>query len=85
MELNRDKYTQDEICDRLQVGKHKLQRVITQFKEVGTVPEPIAMGRQWKISNAIQDFIDIRTIQDARLSATSLVKETPIKFKKFLK
>ena len=37
VELYQDQYTQDEICDRLQVGKHRVGRVIKLFKEAGTV------------------------------------------------
>jgi hypothetical protein len=43
-----------------------------------TIPEPLPRGPSKKITNAIVDFIDIRTLQSANLSAPQLAGQMEV-------
>jgi transposase len=67
--------TQDNIAHALRVSTRRISRVIRQFLLTGRIPSPARRGRPTKASNIVLDFIDVRTVQDARQSSQRLSDE----------
>jgi transposase len=50
------------------------------FDNTGIAPAPLARGRPPKVTQAILDFIDIRTLQTAHVSSAALAAEIQERF-----
>jgi transposase len=72
--------THRAICVALGVGLHRVVNALKSYQNTGLVPEPLSRGPRKKITKAILDFIDIRTLQNARLSNTQLVADIKARF-----
>jgi transposase len=72
--------SRDAICAQLGVGSHRVTNTLKGFKTTGLVPEAPSRGPRKKITKAILDFIDIRTLQRAHLSSAKLAAEIKAKF-----
>jgi transposase len=64
--------TQRGICTELGVGSHRVSNALKSFKAKGIIPEKLPRGPRKKITKAILSFIDVRTLQDARLTSLQL-------------
>jgi transposase len=62
------------------VGPNRVSRVFHYFQENQTLPPPRCRGRPKKVTQEILDFIDIRTLQEARLSLGELRAEIEQRF-----
>jgi transposase len=67
--------SRDCICSTLHVGPHRVSRVIRAFQQTGIIPEPTPRGPRKKVTKAILDYIDLRTLQQARLPSFQLASE----------
>jgi transposase len=70
----------DEIADRLKTGRDRISRCLHIYGTSGQIPAPRPMGRPPKLTDEIRDFIDVRTIQNARLSGFRLAHEIAEKY-----
>jgi transposase len=68
------------ICSHLHVGEHRVGRVLAAFDSTGFAPPPLPRGRPHKVTKAILDFIDIRTLQTAHVSSAALATEISDRF-----
>jgi transposase len=73
-------FSQRKICSTFGVGDHRVSRILREFHTEGIIPAPLRRGRPPKVTKAILDFIDIRTLQSAHLSSTKLTTEIEDKF-----
>jgi transposase len=80
LELHAQGYTRDAICSTLHTGEHRVSRTIRLFDETGQIPATRIGGRPRKVTDAILDFIDIRTLQAASLPSTRLGMEVKERF-----
>jgi hypothetical protein len=67
--------SQSDIVVGLKTGYHRVIRCIQNFKEPGKIPKTLHRGRLVKFSNDILDFLEVRTLQNALLSARVLQQE----------
>jgi transposase len=73
-------FSRRKISSTLSVGDHHVNRILREFHTEGIVSTPLRPGRPPKVTKAILDFIDIRTLQSGRLSSTKLATEIEDKF-----
>jgi hypothetical protein len=59
----------------LGVGACSVSRALKTFPMTGIVPDPLPRGPRKKVTKAILDFIDVRTLQQAHLSSARLAVE----------
>jgi transposase len=67
--------SQEIIATRLKTGKHRVNRCIKIFRTFRFIPVPLHPGCPRKVTDAILDFIHIRTVQNADLSAGAIGDE----------
>jgi hypothetical protein len=63
------------------IGQHRVTNALKSFAASGIIPEPLSRGPRKKITKAILDLIDIRTLQDAHLSSSLLDGEISDRFR----
>jgi transposase len=80
VQLHERGLTREEIRAQLGCGTARIQRAINMWKEKHVIADPKPMGRPRKITEPIRTFIEVRTLQDARLAGTQLAHEIMGKF-----
>jgi transposase len=71
---------QRKICYTLSVGDHRVSRILREFHTEGIILSPLPRGRPPKVTKAILNFINIRTLQNIHLLSTKLATEIEDKF-----
>jgi hypothetical protein len=74
-----ERFPQRKTCFTLDFGNHRVSRILREFHTEGIIPT-LLRRRLPKVTKAILEFIDIRTLQNAHLSSTKLATETEDKF-----
>jgi hypothetical protein len=70
----------DEICAHLLAGPNRISRVLCFFRDNNTLPCIPPRGGPKKVTPEILDFIDVRTLQSARLFLAGLSSEVRSRF-----
>jgi hypothetical protein len=70
----------DEICATLDVGQNRVSRILRFFHDQAALQTPRTPGQPKKVTQEILVFIDIRTLQSARLSLAHFGLEVQARF-----
>jgi transposase len=81
VELHRQGWTREEIRKKVKCVTVRIQRAIHNWKEQHAIPDPIPLGRPRKVTERINTFIEVRTLQEADLAGSGLVLEIINKFR----
>lgn len=75
VELHLEGCTQDQITNRLHIGKHRVNNTLKFFKNSGNIPSARKRGAPTKLTPVVQNFIEIRTLLDAKSSNKEIQKD----------
>jgi transposase len=68
------------ICAKFGIGSHRVSNTLKRYRRTGIIPEPLSRRPRLKLSKAIFEFIDIRTLQQANLSNAQLIDNIKTRF-----
>jgi transposase len=68
------------VCAQLRVGLHRVVSAIRNHRSTGIIPDPLPRDPRKKLTKAIFDCIDIRSLQKATLSSPQLAADIAARF-----
>jgi transposase len=80
IELYAQHMLQEDIAAYLHTGIHRVSRTIKIFQETGSIPSALPRGPPRRLSNQIIDYVELQTLQDARLSGPALSRDVGNRF-----